>query len=132
MMTEKKRVLIVDDEPSFTRLLKLNFHHTGRYVAEVVNDATAAVEMTEKFVPDVILLDVMMPGMDGGDVATRIHAMPKFHDVPIVFLTAAVKREEVKAREGRCGGIPFVAKPIEFQEVLQHVDRECGIKVGHN
>jgi len=68
-----------------------------------------------------------MPGMDGGEVATRIHAMPKFRDTPIVFLTAAVKRQELSEHEGRCGGIPFVAKPIEFQEVLQHVERECGV-----
>ena len=125
MMTMKKRVLIVDDEPSFTRLLKLNFHHTGRYTAEVVNDAALAVQAAERFAPDVILLDVMMPGMDGGEVATRIHAMPRFKDTPIVFLTAAVKRQELAAHQGRCGGIPFVAKPIEFQEVLDHVDREC-------
>ena len=130
MMLQKKRVLIVDDEPSFTRLLKLNFHHTGRYIAEVVNKAGDAVEAAERFAPDIILLDVMMPGMDGGEVATRIHAIPKFRDIPIVFLTAAVKRQELAMHQGRCGGIPFVAKPIEFHEVLRHVERECGEKAG--
>jgi len=127
MTISKKRVLIVDDEPSFTRLLKLNFHHTGHYTAEVVNDARQAVQAVERFVPDVILLDVMMPGMEGGEVADRIHAIPKFRDTPIVFLTAAIRREEVEANNGRCGGIPFIAKPVEFQDVLQHVERECGM-----
>src|SRR5580765_1108812 len=94
MIQEKKRVLIVDDEASFTRLLKLNFHHTGRYIAETVNDSTQAVRVAKRFSPDVILLDVMMPGMDGGEVASRIHALPRLSHTPIVFLTAAIKRDE--------------------------------------
>jgi CheY-like chemotaxis protein len=132
MMTSKKRVLIVDDEPSFTRLLKLNFHHTGRYTAEVVNDSTKAVQAAERFTPDIILLDVMMPGIDGGEVANRIRSIPRFRHTPIVFLTAAIKRHELAAHEGRCGGIPFVSKPIEFQDVLQHVEEECRRKSGES
>ncbi len=129
MTTSKKRVLIVDDEPGFTRLLKLNFHHTGRYTAEVVNDARAAVEVAERFTPDIILLDVMMPGMDGGEVASRIHALPNLQNTPILFLTAAIKRQELAAHEGLCGGIPFMAKPVEFQDVVEHIEKEfCGRK----
>ena len=125
MLKSKTRVLIVDDEPSFTRLLKLNFHHTGRYMAETVNDATEAVIAAERFSPDVVLLDVMMPGLDGSEVADRLHAMPRFHNLPIIFLTAAVKKQEVASRGGWCGGIPFVAKPVEFQEVLHHIEAAC-------
>src|SRR5687767_8628121 len=127
MLTAKKRVLIVDDEPGFTRLLKFNFHHTGRYIAEVVINASYAVHVAERFAPDVVLMDVMMPGLDGSEVADRIHAVPKFRDVPIIFLTAAVKRQEVASRGGMCGGIPFVAKPVEFQEVLTHIEKACGL-----
>src|SRR2546423_519190 len=108
MLTSKTKVLIVDDEPSFTRLLKLNFHHTGRYMAETVNDATEAVQVAERFAPDIVLLDVMMPGLDGSEVADRLHALPRFHNLPIIFLTAAVKKQEVASRGGVCGGIPFV------------------------
>ena len=126
MNISKKRVLIVDDEPSFTRLLKLNLNHTGRYMAEVVNDSTNALQVAERFGPDVVLLDVMMPGLDGGEVADRFHSNPRFRNTPIIFLTAAVKKQEVAVRGGYCGGIPFVAKPIEFQEVLAHLDKECG------
>jgi CheY-like chemotaxis protein len=125
MLTSKKRVLIVDDEPGFTRLLKLNLHHTGRYTAEVVNDAAEAVHVAERFAPDIVLLDVMMPGLDGSEVADRLHAVPKFRNIPIIFLTAAVKKQEVAARGGLCGGIPFVAKPVEFQEVLSHIEKAC-------
>jgi CheY-like chemotaxis protein len=125
-MPAKKRVLIVDDEPGFTRLLKLNFHHTGRYAAEVVNDASAAVEVAQRFVPDIILLDVMMPGMDGGEVANRIHALPTLQNTPILFLTAAIKKQELAANKGLCGGIPFMCKPVEFQDVVEHIEKQCG------
>ncbi len=124
-MTSKKRVLIVDDEPGFTRLLKLNLHQTGRYTAEVVNVAAEAVEVAQRFTPDIVLLDVMMPGMDGGEVADRLHAVPKLRNTPIIFLTAAVKKQEVEATGGMRGGIPFVAKPIEFQEVLSRIEKVC-------
>jgi two-component system, OmpR family, response regulator len=128
-LKSKTKVLIVDDEPGFTRLLKLNFHHTGRYMAEVVNDSSAAVAAAEHFAPDVVLLDVMMPGLDGSEVADRLHAMPRFHNLPIIFLTAAVKKNEVRSRGGLCGGIPFVSKPVEFQDVLAQIETLCAPKV---
>ena len=121
----KRKVLIVDDEEKFTRFLKLNFHHTGQYTAEVVNDAANAISAADRFSPDVILLDVMMPGMDGGEVASRLHATEKFKNTPILFLTAAIKKQEVTARHGVVGGIRFLAKPIEFQDVLDEIEKEC-------
>ena len=125
MTHEKKRILIVDDEPSFTRLLMLNLHHTGRYAAKVVNDAARAVEAADQFAPDLILLDVMMPGLDGGEVASRLHARPKLKDIPILFLTAAVKKQELALTHGTVGGIPFLAKPVEFQEVIDQIEKNC-------
>jgi CheY-like chemotaxis protein len=125
MLNNKKRILIVDDEASFTRLLKLNLHHTGRYTAEVVNDSTQAVAVARTFAPDIILLDVMMPGLDGGQVAASIQANPKLKRIPIVFLTAAVKRDEISSHEGCLGGLPFIAKPIDFQEVVEYIEKEA-------
>lgn len=124
MMMERKRILIVDDEESFTRLLQLNLHHTGRYTAKTVNDPVKALAVAREFSPDVILLDVMMPGLDGGELATRIHASPKLRDTPIIFLTAAVKRSEVALHEGLVGSLPFIAKPVEFQEVVDCIEKQ--------
>src|SRR5438874_9259039 len=124
MMTAKKRVLIIDDEASFTRLLKLSLHHTGRYTAEAVNDPAQALAVASEFLPDLILLDVMMPCMDGGEVATHIHASAKLKGTPIVFLTAAVKRNEISSHQGRIGGLPFIAKPVDFQEVVDCIEKQ--------
>ena len=124
MRSAKKRVLIIDDEASFTRLLKLNLHHTGHYMAETVNDPTKALAVAREFSPDVILLDVMMPSMDGGELAARMQANPILKETPIVFLTAAVKRKEIATHKGYIGGLPFIAKPVDFQEVLDCIEKQ--------
>lgn len=124
MMTSRKRVLIIDDEAGFTRLLKLNLHQTGRYTAEAVNDPTKAIGVAREFSPDVILLDVMMPGMDGGEVADRLRANPKLRNTPIVFLTAAVKKNEVVSHSGYIGGLPFIAKPVDLDEVVRCIENQ--------
>ncbi|HXP59169.1 MAG TPA: response regulator [Dongiaceae bacterium] len=123
MNTEKKRILVVDDEASITRLLKLNLEQTNEYEVRPENDALAAVAAAEQFKPHLILLDVMMPGLDGGELASRFQANPKLKSVPIVFLTAAATKGEVYARGGKVGGLPFLAKPVELSEVVACLKR---------
>jgi DNA-binding response OmpR family regulator len=118
MNTEKKRILVVDDEPSITRLLKLNLEQTNNYEVRAENDAERAVAAAEEFKPHLILLDVMMPSVDGGELANRLQANPKLKSVPIVFLTAAATKGEIYARGGQVGGLPFLAKPVEISEVI--------------
>ena len=126
MKTEKKRILAVDDQASNTRLLKLYLERTNDYVVREVNDAKAALSAAEEFQPHLILLDVMMPGMDGGELAACFQANPKLKAVPIVFLTAAVTKGEVKAGGGQVGGYPFLAKPVVLSEVLACLKHHLG------
>jgi CheY-like chemotaxis protein len=116
--TEKKRILAVDDRASNTRLVKLYLEGTNDYVVREENDARAAVVAAEEFQPHLILLDVMMPGMDGGELAASFQANAKLKAVPIVFLTAAVTKGEVEANGGRIGGNAFLAKPIILTEMV--------------
>lgn len=118
MSATKKRILVVDDEASFTRLLKLNLEETGDYEVHVENDATLAPSSARRFKPDLILLDVMMPGLDGGTLAARLREISSLKTVPIVFLTAAVKKDEIVSHGGDIGGFPFIAKPVDFDELL--------------
>ena len=118
MDTEKKRILVVDDEASITRLLKLNLEQTNDYVVRGENDAKVAVAAAEEFKPHLVLLDVMMPGLDGGELASRFQANPTLKSVPIVFLTAAATKGEIYARGGKVGGFPFLAKPVQISEVV--------------
>ena len=126
MKTEKKRILAVDDQASNTRLLKLYLERTNDYVVREENDAKAALSAAEEFQPHLILLDVMMPGMDGGELAACFQANPKLKGVPIVFLTAAVTKREVTAGGGQVGGHPFLAKPVVLSEVLACLKHHLG------
>src|SRR5476651_1277386 len=126
MKTERKRILAVDDEAANTRLLKLYLERTSDYEVLEVNDARIALATADEFHPHLIFLDVMMPGMDGGELAACFQASPKLKDVPIVFLTAAVTKSEVKAGGGRVGGYPFLAKPVVLTEVVACIQRHLG------
>ena len=129
---DKKRILIVDDEVGSARLLKCNLEQTGRYEARVENIATQALAAAEQFHPDLILLDVLMPSLDGGELARHFQNSPALRNVPIVFLTAAATRAEVASREGRIGGRAFLAKPVDVPEVIDCIDRHLGQPTGHN
>ena len=118
MKTEKKRILVVDDQAPNTRLVKLYLEGTNDYAVREENDAKTALSAAEEFQPHLILLDVMMPGMDGGELAACFQADPKLKAVPIVFLTAIVTKGEVEAGRGRLGTQPFLAKPVVLSELV--------------
>jgi two-component system OmpR family response regulator len=124
--TDRKRILAVDDQSSNTRLVKLYLEQTNNYVVREENDAKAALSAAEEFHPHLILLDVMMPDVDGGELAASFQANPKLKDVPIVFLTATVTKGEVAAHGGRVGGHPFLAKPVVLSEMVACVRHHLG------
>ncbi len=115
----KKRILLIDDEPSFTNVLKLNLEETGAYDVRAENGGKQGLVTARRFKPDLILLDVIMPGMDGGDVAYQIETDRDLKNTPIVFLTAAAKKED----EGMIAGRHFIAKPVTVEEVIDCIER---------
>ena len=122
MTINKKRILLIDDEQSFIRMLKLNLEETGAYEVRAENRGTRALAAARQFNPDLILLDVIMPDMGGGDVAFQIEADPNVKDTPIVFLTAVVKKGE----QGIIAGHDFIAKPVTVEEVIDCIEEHLG------
>ena len=118
-----KRILVVDDESSVTRNLKLNLESGGGYEVLGENHAANTLAAARTFRPDLILLDVMMPEMDGGDVAARLQADPLLRDTPVIFLTAIVSNEETDGREMLSGGETFLAKPVDTQELIKCIEQ---------
>lgn len=117
----RPRVLVVDNNKHFTRSARFLLQRTGRYVVREVNDARRALETARSFKPDLILLDVLMPELDGAEVAAELESDWQLHRVPIVFLTALVTQEE--AREGRrIGGHHVLAKPISAAKLIRAVE----------
>jgi len=122
-MSTKKKILLVDDEKSFTSLLKLNLEDTGDYEVRVENWAEDAYPAAKQFKPDLVLLDIIMPRMPGGDVAAQIDADPALKGTPIVFLTAAVRKHQVEENEGIICERPCLAKPATVEEVIDAIEK---------
>ncbi len=120
---EKKRVFIVDDESGFTRLIKLTLEKSGRYTVLEENDGTKAWLVAREFQPHIIFLDIVMPKIDGGDVAQQIRSDPALKGVPIVFLTAIVSEKE---GGHTIGGFPFVSKPVSIAAITQCIEQQLG------
>jgi CheY-like chemotaxis protein len=110
---DAKRVLVVDDEPSFTRMVKLNLEGTGHYIVETVNESRKASEVAREFVPHIILLDVVMPEQDGGDVALHLRSRSATKEIPLIFVSAMVSQAESKKGFYQSGGEHFLAKPVD-------------------
>ena len=119
---DKRRILIVDDDANSTHLVKILLEKSGPYLVLEENDPTKADQTAHNFKPDVILLDIIMPKMDGGELATQIEADRELHDTPIIFLTALVTHSE--ANSGlHVQGHPLVAKPISIPELIDAIEK---------
>ena len=118
---EKRRILIIDDDRESTHLVKILLEKVGSYLVLEENDATKAHQSAQNFRPDVILLDIMMPKTDGGEVAAQIEADAELQRTPIIFLTALVTEPETKTGL-RIQGHRSLAKPINIPELINGIE----------
>ncbi len=114
----KHRILIVDDEHAITRMVKLNLESTGRYEVRGENSSVNALATAREFRPDLVLLDVIMPGADGGEIAARMKNDAILRQVPIVFLTATVSPKEAGKGGLISAGMKFLAKPVSLATLV--------------
>ena len=112
-------VLIVDDEPMARTLLRLMLVRAGFHVSEA-EDGFDALEKVRKNQPDVILLDVMMPGMDGFAVCEKLRGEPATAALPIIMLSAKTDLDSIN-KGLRAGATIYLTKPISPEELTQHV-----------
>ncbi len=117
----KRRVLIVDDDLNLSRLAAMILENSGQYEVMIVNESVRALPAALQFRPDVMLLDVDMPGKDGGDLAREAASDPRLRDIPILFLTGLVSHEEAGACPLERGGMKFLAKPVEPAVLLAQI-----------
>jgi CheY-like chemotaxis protein len=122
----KKRILVIDDEPSITRLLKLNLEQTDLYEVREENNSTRAVAAAREFKPDLVISDVMMPEVGGGEIAAQLREDPALRRVPVIFLTAAVRKEELGGPEAVIAGRLYIAKPLDVKSLLTAIQRILG------
>jgi CheY-like chemotaxis protein len=117
-----KRILLIDDEPSITRTMKVNLERSGAYRVCAVNHASRALATARRFHPDLIFLDVMMPEMDGGHLAAQIRSDQEFKSIPVVFLTAIISQAETSADGAMIAGHFFIAKPATLPALTRCIE----------
>ncbi len=118
-LEQPRKVLVVDDEIDVTELLSYNLRQRG-FVAESVNDPNRALETVRSFKPDLIVLDIMMPGLSGLQVCRMIRQEAPLKKIPIIFLSA--KTEEGDRIEGfESGADDYVCKPFSPKELMLRV-----------
>jgi two-component system alkaline phosphatase synthesis response regulator PhoP len=119
-----KRVLAVDDEPHILKLVSFSLKTHGFEVLEAC-DGMSAVEVAEAEQPDLILMDVMMPLLNGYDACERIKANPATADIPVVMLSAKSQVTEQAEGIGR-GALCYITKPFTPKELVQRVTELIG------
>jgi CheY-like chemotaxis protein len=117
-----KTALIVDDEPTVCRMVKSIIESSGEYEATGCTSSAEALELATRLQPDIILLDVRMPGLSGSEIAEKLKDEPATKNIPIIFLTGMVKAAEVKEGGYKIGGNYFVAKPARKAELMHVID----------
>ena len=119
---DRKTILIVDDEPDVLKLLGERLTKAGYHVLRASNGKDA-IETASKQSPDLVILDIAMPGMDGSEVATVLRSGETTKDIPILFLTCLFTKQEEKACGHLLGQNFFIAKPYDVQELLSEIDK---------
>ncbi len=109
-------MLVVDDDELSVRLVRHVLEQHG-FEVEAVTDGVAALDALEHRPPDVVVLDVMMPGMDGGEVLERVKSSPRLQDVPVIMLTSRADDEDVIASY-RSGADYHITKPLVPSQLL--------------
>jgi DNA-binding response OmpR family regulator len=120
----KRRILMVDDDELMLSAVKRYFEGAGAFEVRTEKDSSRARRAAREFKPDLILLDVVMPTFDGGDIATFLSQDPETRGIPILFLTSMVTPEQVEQHDGTIAGHPFVAKPAGLKEILRRVEEQ--------
>lgn len=120
MSTAKQKILVVDDEPDIVELIAYNLKREG-YQVHTASNGQEAVTTAKKIMPDLIILDVMMPKMDGIEACRIMRAMPEFKSTFMVFLTA--RSEEYSEIAGfNVGADDYIAKPIKPRALLSRIN----------
>ena len=119
----KKTIMIVDDEHIINKAIEDIFKPEGYNVIKA-ESGLEALEKSKKIIPDLILLDIMMPGMDGWDTCAKIKANKKTEKIPIVFLTAKI--DPISRSMGMLASKDYITKPFQYKDIVSRVKNIIG------
>jgi DNA-binding response OmpR family regulator len=114
------KILVVDDEPEITEIIEAFLDNAG-YKVKVENTPNKAIELAKQLKPDLILLDIMMPGVDGYTICNRLKEDPDMANTPVIFLTGKDSKDD-QGRSFQAGGDMFIKKPFSCERLLEIVN----------
>jgi DNA-binding response OmpR family regulator len=123
------RILVVDDTPANLQLIA-DFLSGCGYEVLPAQEGEEALKRATLALPDLILLDVMLPDTDGFDVCRRLKEQPETRDIPVIFMTALVETQD-KLNGFAAGGIDYVTKPLQLSEILARMDTHMRLRWLH-
>jgi CheY-like chemotaxis protein len=120
-MNNPFRVVLIDDDPDLRKLVKMTLEFTAGWEVTAAADGAEGIEAVRSTKPDVAVVDLMMPGMDGYEVCRRLKEDPETASVPVIFLTARKELDAVKVKELCAAGV--VVKPFEPDQLADELRR---------
>jgi CheY-like chemotaxis protein len=117
---DMKKILVVDDEQPFTRAVKANL--SAKYNIKVENHGARVCDVVRDFSPDLILMDIMMPDMDGCTVVQKLKECPSSRDIPVVFITALVGKSKSSRHQTMVNDLPGIAKPVSLEDLIACIE----------
>ena len=126
MEREKLKILIVDDNEKDLKLLELKLIQLGFRNIIKARDGQEALKLAWRHLPDLICLDLMMPGLDGGMVKERLKEDHKTKNIPTIVLSSIITKDEQKNMQYLKGGDIIIAKPYSSDELLEAIDKSLG------
>ena len=121
-MAELQRIMYVEDEPDIQAVAKLALEALGGFTVKVCSSGQEALDSIAAFAPELVLLDVMMPGMDGPSTLKALRAMPEWAGIPVMFMTAKVQPPEVLEYKNM-GALDVIPKPFDPMTLADTVKR---------
>ena len=119
----KKSLLLIDDEIDFCYFLQKNLEATNEFEVSSCNNGEVGLQKAKLLHPDLIILDIMMPGMSGAEVADTLKNDESTRNIPVLFLTAIIQEQEAKLKQNIIGGWYYMAKPVKLNDLISMIKK---------
>jgi len=126
-MPEKKKVLVVDDEADFLKIVKINLEETNNYEVLTLSSANDIISQVHIFKPDVILLDILMPGIKGIEACEMLNKDSMGERIPIIMLSALDKDTD-KLKTFKAGVMDYLVKPVKKEVLISKIEKHLQFK----
>jgi CheY-like chemotaxis protein len=120
-MATLQRILYVEDEPDIQEIAKLALEAVGGFSVKLCSSGQEALDSVSVFEPDLILLDVMMPGMDGPTTLKHLREIPAAEKIPVIFMTAKVQPQEIRSYK-EMGALDVIPKPFDPMTLSEQIN----------